>query len=114
MTNRSRVIINLGRERQSFFGAQMGRAVELPLTLILAMVSVGLLTGQSTGRTEPSSTSNVRETKAEQDIVKGLEVLRRQKGLPKLLRIHDPRLRVDACESAKRGRGTGSLYLPGT
>jgi hypothetical protein len=92
----------------------MGRAVELPLTLILAMVSVGLLTGQSTGRTEPSSTSNVRETKAEQDIVKGLEVLRRQKGLPKLLRIHDPRLRVDACESAKRGRGTGSLYLPGT
>jgi hypothetical protein len=92
----------------------MKTALELPLTLILAMVSVGLLRGQSTGRTEQSSTSNAKETKAEEDIVKGLEVVRRQKGLPKLHRIHDPRLREDACESAKRGGDTGSLYVPGT
>src|ERR1700730_6767933 len=95
-----------------FFGAQMKTALELPLTLILAMASVGLLSGQSTGRTEQSSTSNAKKTKAEEDIVNGLEVLRRQKGLPKLSRIHDPRLREDACESAKRGKGTGSLYFP--
>ena len=87
---------------------------KLPLILILAMVPADLLAGQSTGRTEQSSISNVKEAKAEKDIVKVLEALRQQKGLPKLRRIHDPRLREDACESAKRGRGTGSLYFPGT
>ena len=87
---------------------------KLPLILILAMVPADLLGGQSTGRTEQSSISKAKETKAEQDTVKVLEALRQQKGLPKLRRIHDPRLREDACESAKRGRGTGSLYLPGT
>ena len=92
----------------------MKTALELPLTLILAMVSVGLLGGQSTGRTQQSSALNAIETKAEEDIVKVLEATRQQKGLPRLRRIHDPRLREDACESAKRGRGTGSLYLPGT
>jgi hypothetical protein len=98
----------------NFFGVQMKTALELSLTLVLAMVFVGLFGGQSTGRTEQRSTPNAKETKAEEDIAKVSEALRQQKGLPKLRRIHDPRLREDACESAKRGRGTGSLYFPGT
>jgi hypothetical protein len=114
MTNRSCVILNLGGNGNLFVGAHMKIPLELSLTFILAMVYVCPLRGQSTGRTEQSSISNAKETKAEEDIVKGLEVLRRQKGLPKLRRIHDPRLRQDACESATRGRGTGSLYFPGT
>ena len=87
---------------------------KLPLILILAMAPADLLAGQSTRRTEQSSISKVKETKAEKDIVRVLGALRQQKGLPKLRRVYDPRLREDACESAKRGRGTGSLYFPGT
>jgi hypothetical protein len=101
----------LGLHRSA--GSRGFGCLELSLTLILAMVSGGLL-GQSTERTEKSSTSNAKEAKAEEDVVKDLDAFRRQRGLSKLHRIHDPRLREDACESAKRGRGTGSLYFPGT
>jgi hypothetical protein len=77
-------------------------------------LSVSPSAGQAGGRPEQSSTSIAKETNAGEDVVKLVEALRRQKGLPKLHRIYDPKLREDACESAKRGRGTGSLYLPGT
>jgi hypothetical protein len=114
MANRLMPHNYVGREWQSLFGMQMKTAIQLSLTL-LAMVSFGPLgMAQSTGKTEENSTSTARETKAEEDTVKVLETLRRQKGLPKLRQIHDPRLREDACESAKRGKGTGSLYFPGT
>jgi hypothetical protein len=78
-------------------------------------LSVSPSAGQAGGRPEQSSTSITKETNAEEDVVILVEALRRQKGLPKLHRIRDPKLREDACESAKRGGGTGSVYLaPGT
>src|SRR6266851_7208778 len=81
---------------------------------MVLMMAVLPLAGQSKGKTDQGSISTANEKKAEESIVNLLEALRQQKGLPKLHRIHDPHLREDACESAKRGRGTGSLYFPGT
>ena len=92
----------------------MRKVLELCSALVLAMTSASPLAGQSKGRTEQDSISTANETKAEESTTKLLEVLRQQKGLPKLHRIHDSHLREDACESAKRGKGTGSLYFPST
>ena len=53
--------------------------------------------------------SKAQEKKAEESVAKLIESLRKQKGLSKLGLIHDAHLREDACESAKRGQGTGAL-----
>jgi len=92
----------------------MRKVLELCSALVLAFMSASPLAGQSKGTMDQGSISTANEAKAEESITKLLEALRQQKGLPKLHRIHDPHLREDACESAKRGKGTGSLYFPGT
>ena len=93
----------------------MRKVLELCSAVVLAMMSASTLAGQSKVRMEQDLISTANETKAEESVARLLEALRQQKGLPKLHRIHDPKLREDACESAKRGRGTGSVYLaPGT
>jgi hypothetical protein len=53
--------------------------------------------------------SKAQEKKAEESVAKLIESLRKQKGFSKLGLIHDAHLREDACESAKRGQGTGAL-----
>jgi hypothetical protein len=108
------IIYKMERSR-SFFGARIKTVFRVSFTLILAMLSVGPLAGQSAGRTDQTSISKAKENKAKEDVVKLVETLRQQKGLPKLQQFDDPELRKDACESAKRGRGRGLIYLsPGT
>src|SRR5260221_12981621 len=87
------------------------RLVFRSMVLMMAVLPVA---GQSTGRMGEGPKSKAKEADAEKTIAKLVDALRQQKGLPKLHRIHDPHLREDACESAKRGRATGSLYFPGT
>lgn len=53
--------------------------------------------------------SKAQEKKAEESVAKLIDSLRNKKGLSKLGPIHDAHLREDACESAKRGHGTGAL-----
>ena len=77
---------------------------------LLFLSSVNALAAQSTG-TQQTSISD-KEKKAQQEVIKLVETLRQQKGLPKLSRFGDPRLREDACESAKRGEGRGIFYFP--
>src|SRR6267378_3617083 len=81
---------------------------------MVLMMAVLPVAGQSTGRMGEGPKSKAKEADAEKTIAKLVDALRQQKGLPKLHRIHDPHLREDACESAKRGKGTGSLYFPST
>lgn len=81
----------------------------LSSALILATLSAGLIAGGSAAPSRPDSTSNAQENKAEESVANLAESLRQQKGLPNLTRIHDTHLREDACESAKRGHGTGAL-----
>ncbi len=91
----------------SFFGAVIESGFRFSLALLLAILSVGPLVGQSAGRTEQASISQAKEKKAQENVIKLVETFRQQKGLPKLHQIDDPDLRKDACESAKRGSGMG-------
>jgi hypothetical protein len=75
------------------------------VTLLLS--SVSSLKAQS----QQASSSN-KEKKAQQEVIKLVETFRQEKGLPKLSEIQDRHLREDACESAKRGKGTGLFYFP--
>lgn len=83
----------------------------LAAALILAALCAGLIAGDSAAQTRPGSKPNAQEKKAEESAAKLIESLRQRKGLPKLSRIHDARLREDACESAKHGHGTGGFHL---
>jgi hypothetical protein len=80
----------------------------MTIVALLLLTSVNLWAAQLTGPQQTSISS--KEKKAQQEVVTLVETLRQQNGLPNLRQINDPRLREDACESAKRGRGTGSLY----
>jgi hypothetical protein len=64
-------------------------------------------------QSQQTSISN-KEKKAQQEVIRQVETLRLQKGLPRLSEIEDRHLREDACESAKRGKGTGLFFLPGS
>jgi hypothetical protein len=85
------------------------KGLMLTVVAILFVSHSGRLASQS-GRAEQTSVSKAKEKKAEEEVAKLVETLRQQEGLPSLRRIGDPHLRENACESAKRGKGTGSLY----
>lgn len=82
----------------------------MTIVTLLLLSSVSPLKAQLTG-TQQSSIPN-KEKKAQQEVIKLVEVLRQQKGLPRLSEIEDRHLREDACESAKRGKGRGLFYFP--
>ena len=85
-----------------------------PFGLMVLMMAVLPVAGQSTGSMGQSSKSKAKEADAEKTVAKLVDALRQQNGLPKLHRIYNPHLREDACESAKRGRGRGLIYFSPT
>jgi hypothetical protein len=96
-------------QARSPFRRRIQRALQFYLTFIFATLFMSPA-AQAAQKTDQNSIATAKEKKAEEEVLKLVETVRQQIGLPKLSQIHDSRLREDACESAKRGKGTGSLY----